>query len=319
MKLSRALVVALCLTIGVACVWAAQNASAPATPAPASAPAAAAAPAPAAPAAVKMEFKNDQEKLGYAIGCNIANRLKTRPTTPNLTALLAGMTEAFNGKPGDEEKLSYALGCDIGSQLKSQEVPVDLATLKQAVTAILNKQTPGMTNEEVSQTIQAWQTDAQAKADAKRKEQVDKNLAEGKAFLESNKKKDGVKELASGLQYKVIKEGTGSIPTNIDRVKVNYKGTLINGTEFDSSYKRGQPAEFMVGGVIKGWTEALQLMKEGSKWELYIPANLAYGESGPSTIPPNSVLIFEVELLEIYKTTPAAAPKIEIKPDVKPQ
>jgi FKBP-type peptidyl-prolyl cis-trans isomerase FklB len=132
------------------------------------------------------------------------------------------------------------------------------------------------------------------------KERAEKNLAEGKAFLEENKKKEGIKTLPSGLQYKVITEGSGRTPKATDTVTVHYRGTLINGTEFDSSYKKGQPATFQVSGVVRGWTEALQLMKEGSKWQLFIPSELAYGEraAGPQ-IPPGSTLIFEVELISI--------------------
>src|SRR4051812_36403727 len=125
---------------------------------------------------------------------------------------------------------------------------------------------------------------------------VDKNKAEGEAFLNQNKKNKGVVTLADGLQYKIMKKGTGPKPTDSDVVTVNYAGTLINGTEFDSSYKRHEPASFPVGGVIAGWTEALKMMKVGSKWKLFIPANLAYGERGNRGIPPNSTLIFEVEL-----------------------
>jgi FKBP-type peptidyl-prolyl cis-trans isomerase FklB len=339
MKLSRAVVVALCLMVGMACVWAAQTA-----PAPTAAPAAtsASSPATAAPAPAKMEFKNDQEKLSYAIGCQIGNSLKTRPTPPNLPMLFQGMTQVVNGQPTDEEKLSYSVGCQIGTSLKTQEVPVDLPMLTQAITQILNKQAPAMTDDQIREVIMAWQKDVQAKAEAKRKEQEaklkeqgEKNLVEGPAFLAANAKKEGVKVLDNGLQYKVIKEGTGNSPGAADMVKVNYKGTLIDGTEFDSSYKRGQPAEFQIGRVIPGWTQALQLMKEGAKWELYIPANLAYGEKSQGTIPPNSVLIFEVELLQVTKMPAAATPapgttvitpnatapasKPEVKPQVKPQ
>jgi FKBP-type peptidyl-prolyl cis-trans isomerase len=132
------------------------------------------------------------------------------------------------------------------------------------------------------------------------------NLAKGTAFLEANKTKEGVVALPSGLQYKVIKEGTGNTPVATDKVKTHYRGRLIDGKEFDSSYKRGKPAEFPVTGVIKGWVEALQLMKEGAKWELYIPANLAYGTRDTPTIPANSTLIFEIELLEIVKPAPPA-------------
>src|ERR1700679_4066109 len=137
----------------------------------------------------------------------------------------------------------------------------------------------------------------------------DVNKAKGGEFLAANKAKDGVVTLPSGLQYKILKAGTGPKPAATDTVSVNYRGTLINGTEFDSSYKRGQPATFGVTGVIKGWTEALQLMPVGSKWQLFIPSDLAYGERGQRTIEPNATLVFEVELLSIQpKTPPAAAP-----------
>ena len=135
-------------------------------------------------------------------------------------------------------------------------------------------------------------------------EQAEKNLAASNAFLEKNKAEKDVITLPSGLQYKVIKKGTGATPLATDQVKTNYRGTLIDGTEFDSSYKRGTPAIFGVGRVIKGWTEALQLMKEGAKWELYIPSELAYGQRGTPNIGPNSALIFEIELLEVIKETP---------------
>src|SRR4030043_725788 len=126
-----------------------------------------------------------------------------------------------------------------------------------------------------------------------------RNLAAGKAFLEENKKKEGIKTLPSGLQYKVLTEGSGKTPKAADNVTINYKGTFINGSEFDSSYKRGKPTTFQVDKVVKGWTEALQLMKEGSKWELFIPAELGYGDRGTGPIPPNSTLIFEVELISV--------------------
>jgi FKBP-type peptidyl-prolyl cis-trans isomerase FklB len=158
-----------------------------------------------------------------------------------------------------------------------------------------------MTDEEVKTAISGLQKDLQAKQQERAKVQGEKNKKEGEAFLAQNKTKAGVKTLPSGLQYKVITEGKGKTPKANDTVTVQYKGTLIDGTEFDSSYKRGQPATFPVNGVIKGWTEALQLMKEGSKWQLFIPADLAYGASGTpgGPIGPNAVLIFDVELVSI--------------------
>ena len=142
-----------------------------------------------------------------------------------------------------------------------------------------------------------------AKAEAKSKAEGEKNLKEGKAFLAANAKKDGVKTTATGLQYKVLKSGTGASPQKTDTVKVHYHGTLIDGTVFDSSVQRGEPITFPVSGVIPGWTEALQLMKVGDKWQLFIPSSLAYGELSPpgSKIGPNSTLLFEVELLGIEK------------------
>jgi FKBP-type peptidyl-prolyl cis-trans isomerase FklB len=157
-----------------------------------------------------------------------------------------------------------------------------------------------MSQEEIRATLTSLQQRLMAARQQELKEKGAKNLEEGKKFLVENQKKEGIKTLPSGLQYKVLTEGSGKTPKAEDTVTVNYKGTLIDGTEFDSSYKRGQPATFQVKGVIKGWTEALQLMKEGSKWQLFIPPELGYGERGAgSTILPNSTLIFEVELLTV--------------------
>jgi len=200
-----------------------------------------------------------------------------------------------------QEKLSYAIGCQIASNLKAQETEYDLAMLVKGLTDVLKGQGPALTEQEIRQTIMEWQQQVQAAQLKKRQEVAAKNLADGKAFLAANAKKEGVKVLPSGLQYKVIKEGTGPSPTLADKVKVQYRGRFINGTQFDSSYDRGQPAEFPVRAVIKGWTEALQLMKPGSHYELYIPPDLAYGEDGNRAIPPNAVLIFDVELLEVSK------------------
>ena len=187
-----------------------------------------------------------------------------------------------------KDKLGYAIGVDIGNSFKKSGIDIDPDILVRGIKDVLAGRTPLMTDLEVRETIMAAQRDIQAK-------RIEKN----KAFLAENKKKQGVKVLPSGLQYKVITEGKGKKPKATDTVTVNYKGTLIDGTEFDSSYKRGQPATFPVNGVIKGWIEALQLMKEGSKWQLVIPADLAYGEQGRPGLPPNSVLIFEVELISV--------------------
>jgi FKBP-type peptidyl-prolyl cis-trans isomerase FklB len=161
---------------------------------------------------------------------------------------------------------------------------------------------PQLTPDQIKEVMSAFEKDMEQK----QKQVGDKNKAEGAKFLEENKKKEGVKTTASGLQYKALKDGNGAQPKASDTVTVNYRGTLINGTEFDSSYKRGQPATFPVNGVIKGWTEALQLMKVGSKYQLFIPSDLAYGERSVSPdLAANSTLIFEVELLD---AKPAASP-----------
>jgi FKBP-type peptidyl-prolyl cis-trans isomerase FklB len=201
----------------------------------------------------------------------------------------------------EKEKASYAIGFDMGSSLKKNELDIDADILGKAIKDVLSGGKTLMTEQEVKTTLIAVQKDLQAKQQVKMKGLGEKNKKEGEAFLAQNKTKDGVKTLASGLQYKVLTEGKGNSPKASDTVTVNYRGTLIDGTEFDSSYKRGQPATFPVNGVIKGWTEALQLMKEGSKWQLVIPANLAYGENGTpgGPIGPNAALIFEVELISV--------------------
>jgi len=192
-----------------------------------------------------------------------------------------------------EERVSYGIGMNIGKDFKSKGFSINPELLAQGLKDVLDGKEPLLSDEEVQQTILELQTTLQ-------KTIGDKNKVEGQAFLEANKKKDGVKVTASGLQYKVLKEGEGAKPGPESNVKVNYKGTLIDGTEFDSSYKRGQPATFQVGRVIKGWVEGLQLMKAGSKYEFYIPSELAYGDRGAGpVIGPNSVLVFEVELLEV--------------------
>jgi len=210
--------------------------------------------------------------------------------------VLAGEKQELKTK---KDKVSYAIGLDMGNNLKKNDVEIDADVLARAIKDVASGSKPLMTEQEAKETLMALQKELQAKQQEKSKALGEKNKKEGDEFLAKNKKQEGVKTLPSGLQYKVITEGKGKSPKASDTVTVNYAGKLIDGTEFDSSYKRGQPATFPVGGVIKGWTEALQLMKEGSKWQLFIPADLAYGEQGRPGIPPNSVLIFDVELLSI--------------------
>lgn len=203
-----------------------------------------------------------------------------------------------------KEKVSYSIGMDIGKTMKKQSIDINPDVLAKGLKDAYTDSKPLMTEEEMRETMTAFQKEMMAKQQERMKVLSEKNKKEGEAFLAENKKKEGIKTLPSGLQYKVISEGTGEIPKATDTVSVNYRGTLTDGTEFDSSYKRGQPATFPVKGVIAGWTEVLQLMKTGSKWQLFIPSNLAYGDHGAgNTIGPNAVLIFEVELLSISKET----------------
>lgn len=199
-----------------------------------------------------------------------------------------------------KDKESYSLGYQFGQSLKSQGVDINLDIYASGIRDAFGGKGPQLSQEDIRAAITGLQQRLQAARQKEMKEMAAKNLEESKKFLAENKKKEGIKTLPSGLQYKVLTEGSGKTPKAEDTVTVNYKGTLIDGTEFDSSYKRGQPATFQVKGVIKGWTEALQLMKEGSKWQLFIPPELAYGERGAGRdIGPNATLIFEVELLTI--------------------
>ena len=199
-----------------------------------------------------------------------------------------------------KDKESYSLGYQFGQNLKFQGVDINLDVYASGIRDALGGKEPKMSQEEIRATITGLQQRLQAARQKEMKEMAAKNVEESKKFLAENQKKEGVKALPSGLQYKVLSQGSGKMPKAEDTVTVNYKGTLIDGTEFDSSYKRGQPASFQVNGVIKGWTEALQLMKEGSKWQLFIPPDLAYGERGAGPqIPPNSTLIIEVELISV--------------------
>jgi FKBP-type peptidyl-prolyl cis-trans isomerase len=200
-----------------------------------------------------------------------------------------------------EEKVSYAIGNDFGKNLKRQKIEVEPDIFVEGLKDAFSD-TSLFTEEETTAIIMEFQKHQKTKIEEANKIEAEKNKKAGDEFLAANKVKENVVTLESGLQYKVLTEGDGPKPKASDKVTVHYKGTLLNGEEFDSSFKRNEPATFPVTGVIKGWTEALQLMSKGSKWELYIPSELAYGEAGSrGTIGPNEVLIFEVELLDIAK------------------
>lgn len=202
----------------------------------------------------ELNLSTDESRVSYGIGRQLGGQLRDNPPPGvNLEAILAGLTDAFNGA---DSRVSEA---DLSASFKV-----------------------------IREVMQA---EAAAKAEAA--------AAEGKAFLVENARRDGITTLASGLQFEVLTAGSGAKPSREDNVRTHYHGTLIDGTVFDSSYERGQPAEFPVGGVIAGWTEALQLMNAGSKWRLYVPSELAYGAQGVGSIPPHSVLVFDVELLDV--------------------
>lgn len=236
--------------------------------------------------------------------------------TRSLTVLGALGITALNGFAQDateiklesrEAKISYSIGVNIGNDIKRsferQGVEVTPSILAKGIQDALSDSEKLMSDEEMMQLLKVFQQEMQEKMmaqSAKKNASADANKEAGEAFLAKNRSREGVVSLPSGLQYEVIQAGTGKSPSATDTVEVHYKGTLIDGKEFDSSYKRGQPATFPVNGVIKGWTEALQLMKEGAKWKLYIPSDLAYGSRGAgSDIGPNSTLVFDVELLQV--------------------
>jgi FKBP-type peptidyl-prolyl cis-trans isomerase FklB len=236
------------------------------------------------------------------VACGQKTENVTRATTPTVRPATTAAPTSVQLKD-QKEKVSYSIGMQIGFNLARAKVEINpdifFAGVKDSIAG-----NPRLTPDQVKDVMAQFEKDMEQK----QKELAEKNKTEGAKFLEDNKKKPGVQTTASGLQYKVEKEGTGATPKATDLVTVNYRGTLIDGTEFDSSIKRGQPATFPVNGVIKGWMEALQLMKQGAKYQLFIPATLAYGERamGPD-IGPNSTLIFEVELQEV-KPPPTPVP-----------
>lgn len=228
-------------------------------------------------------------------------------------AKTAAKPDAAGKIPGlatDKEQVSYMIGMDIGKSLKPMKDEVDLKTLNRAIEDVIKDKKLLLNDEQVAKVMQTFSVKMQAKQQeelAKKQAEMavqgKKNVELEKTFLAANGKKPGVITTASGLQYEVITQGAGPKPKVEDRVSVHYAGTLLDGTEFDSSYKRNEPAQFVLGSVVSGWKEALQLMPVGSKYKLWIPAKLGYGEAGTpgGPIPPNSTLVFEVELLQIAK------------------
>ena len=249
-----------------------------------------------------------------------ATAAKTSQTPAAKTGAAAAKTQAPLTLKTQKEKASYAIGMNIGKNLKRDAVEIDPAVLSRGLRDALAGNKLLLTDDEAKAALTALQAEVRATEEAKLKAVALENKRAGDAFLAANKTKEGVVTLPSGLEYKIIKEGTGPKPTADDTVLCHYRGTLVDNTEFDSSYKRNEPLKIPVGGVIKGWTEAIQLMPVGSKWQLFIPSDLAYGERGApgSPIGPNSTLIFEVELISIEpKQAPKEAPKEQPKEEPK--
>lgn len=200
----------------------------------------------------------------------------------------------------ERDKTSYSIGTDIGGSLRRQGFDLNVAALIQGVRDALTGTATLLTDEEIKNTLAAFQRRFMEQQIQRLKELSEKMKKEGEAFMEANKKKEGVVVLPSGLQYRIVKKGTGKAPATSDTITAHYRGTLVDGREFDSSYRRGEPTTFPVSGVIPGWTEALQLMPVGSTWQVFVPAHLAYGERGAGDmIPPNAALIFQIELISI--------------------
>jgi len=256
------------------------------------------------------------------LGSASAQQAATTPPQPDATATTKH-TPAAKGPQSTtlstaKEKQSYAIGMNLGENLKNQAVDVDPNLLVRGLKDTLTGGKVLLTTEEEHATLMELQANLRKAQMEKMQKAGEKNKKEGEAFLTANKTKPGVVTLPSGLQYKILQAGTGPKPTATDSVSCNYRGTLIDGTEFDSSYKRGQPTTFPVSGVIKGWTEALQLMPVGSKWQLFVPASLAYGDRAASAlIGPDATLIFDVELISIQDKSAAKAPVPEKTPDKK--
>jgi len=234
----------------------------------------------------------------------VAQQAAASTTTQKSTGAATHHATATAKKPlvlvTPKDKTSYAIGENIGKNMQRDGVDIDPKILLRGLQDALANGKQLMTDEEIKATLTTFQNEMRKRQMEKMQAVGDANKKQGDEFLAANKSKEGVVTLPSGLQYKILQAGSGPKPTATDSVVCNYRGTLINGTEFDSSYKRGQPATFAVGGVIKGWTEALQLMPVGSKWQIFIPADLAYGMRGQGpAIGPNATLIFDLDLISI--------------------
>jgi FKBP-type peptidyl-prolyl cis-trans isomerase FklB len=263
-------------------------------------------------------------KLALAFGFGIA-LLQLNAAAQDKPALANSATNAPKLSPEEQKhNMSYAIGMNIGGNIKRGGIDLDVDVIAAAMKDMLADRTPKLTEQQAQEAMRSYQMEARSKHDEIQKKAAEKNKKEGTAFLEANKKKEGVKthevKLPDGttaeMQYKVITDGTGAMPKSNDTVTVNYRGTLINGKEFDSSAKRGQPAKFQVNRVVRGWTEALQMMKAGSKWELFIPSTLAYGDGGNQNIEPGSTLIFEVELIGADAPPPPPPPAQPLTSDI---
>lgn len=241
--------------------------------------------------------------------------LRKSLTAAAVVAALGTATASFGQElKTEKDKVSYMVGMDVGNGLSSIKDEIDMAVVIQAINASIKGDKTALTKEEALKVRQDFMQKLSAKRQAEEKAKAETNKKAGEEFLAKNKSKAGVKTTASGLQYEVIKQGTGPKPKDTDTVEVHYTGKLIDGTTFDSSVERGQPTSFPLKGVIPGWTEGLQLMPVGSKFKFYIPSNLAYGENGPGPIGPNATLTFEVELLKILPPAAEAKPAEAAKP-----
>lgn len=238
-------------------------------------------------------FRSTVLMTAVAIGMPTMATATTTPASQPASVASTTMT--------DKQKNSYMIGMDMAKSLGQIKDEIDITTLTQALLAAFNGKPTALTQAQAEEVRKTFSQRMQAKMAAQQNAEGQKNLEAGKRFLASNKTKPGVHTTTSGLQYQVLRQGAGTLPKPSDKVRVHYKGTLLNGETFDSSYERGQPAEFALNQVIPGWTEGVALMPVGSKYKLWIPSNLAYGANGQPPIGPNSTLVFEVELLDIVK------------------